>query len=236
MSERLENGGKCLSGESGDGTLVNAVSFEDQWKTPYEDTDIAEDGVFRTEDGGTEAAVFLHSEESLYLQTGTSEGFVRPYQSGRFAYFALRPADGKTVKDLLAELSGDACAKCLDEAQECMVLAGIPEYSMDYDAELGESLRNMGLERAFSGGDFSKMAEPGNLNIGQVLHKTHIDVDRQGTKAAASSAVIMVMGAAMPETEQKIRSVLLDKPFLFGILDTEYKVPVFLGIAEHVKS
>ncbi len=78
--------------------------------------------------------------------------------------------------------------------------------------------------------DFSRMAQTdtGLLYINRVLHKTHIEVDRAGTKAAAVTAVEMTNEAAMLEPEET-PTVYLNRPFVYAIIDTETGLPIFLG-------
>ena len=87
------------------------------------------------------------------------------------------------------------------------------------------------METAFDGNraDFSSMAHSsnGNLCIGDVFHKTHISVDEAGTKAAAVTLVEVVEECAV---EYQGYTVILDRPFLFMILDQNTDLPVFMGI------
>jgi serpin B len=73
----------------------------------------------------------------------------------------------------------------------------------------------------------------GYLYISRVLHKTHIEVDRTGTRAAAVTAVELVNECA--DIEQEYRSVYLDQPFLYGIIDTDTRIPVFLGVERSIE-
>ena len=81
------------------------------------------------------------------------------------------------------------------------------------------------MEKAFTAAaDFSGIAEGWPLMIDDVLHKTHIEVDETGTKAAAATAVGMA-----DECKREQRTVTLDRPFLFMILDNNSRLPVFIG-------
>ena len=81
-----------------------------------------------------------------------------------------------------------------------------------------------------SGADFSDMAtyDGGNLYIGRVLHQTRIEVNAQGTKAAAATAVVMESGAV--ETSSNSYTVILNRPFVYMIVDMEQEIPVFIGV------
>ena len=81
--------------------------------------------------------------------------------------------------------------------------------------------------------DFSLMREDTedaeDLKIGDVLHKTHIELDRMGTKAAAATAVFAERAGATPDEREK-REVILDRPFLYALVDTSTGTPLFFGM------
>lgn len=91
---------------------------------------------------------------------------------------------------------------------------------------LAEPLIALGLTDAFGPeADFSGISQFTGLAIDDVIHKTHIELDENGTKAAAVTGVIMTETAAeMPE-----HSVVFDRPFVYAIIDTETNLPLFLG-------
>ena len=109
------------------------------------------------------------------------------------------------------------------------VSAVLPQFSYSYEEQLPEALQRMGMTQAFSGSaDFSGML-PGAF-ISDVLHKTFIEVTQAGTRAAAVTAVEMTKGAA-PAAQKE---VVLDRPFLYMIVDTEYRLPIFIGIVNEL--
>ena len=117
------------------------------------------------------------------------------------------------------------------EAESTPVVAAMPGFSLEFEDELSEALAVMGMPDAFSASlaDFSGMgySDVGNLYINRVLHKAFIDVTPLGTRAGAATVVEMGDSAAAPAEEPP--AVLLDRPFLFMIADTEYNIPLFIG-------
>jgi serpin B len=94
----------------------------------------------------------------------------------------------------------------------------------------------MGMELPFDeSADFSDMAETssGLLYIGDVLHKTYIQLDRNGTKAAAATTVEMTDEADVEMPEPK--TVYLDRPFVYAIVDAKNGMPLFLGAVNGVE-
>lgn len=114
---------------------------------------------------------------------------------------------------------------------------GIPKFEAEYSAELSEVLMEMGMTDAFSmrDADFSGLGSSteGNIVISRVLHKTHVAVDEKGTKAGAATAVEMkTESAAEPMEEPK--QVILDRPFVYLLIDCEQAVPLFIGTVMEV--
>lgn len=108
----------------------------------------------------------------------------------------------------------------------------MPKFKADTSLELSEILSGMGMPLAFDAelADFSGIGSCGDLtiHIDRVIHKTHIDVDELGTKAGAATVVEMLAEGAMMQME----TVILDRPFLYAIVDENTKLPVFIGTVE----
>ena len=103
----------------------------------------------------------------------------------------------------------------------------IPKFMLDYAEMLNATLIKLGMMTAFSAeADFNKISNT-PLTIGEVLHKTHTEVDEDGTKAAAATAVLMkMMSAFAPEP---LPTVYLDRPFIYMITDNQHALPIFIG-------
>ena len=115
------------------------------------------------------------------------------------------------------------------------VITKIPEFSYDYDLELTAPLKAMGIQKAFAtDADFGNMAttKDGILYIDGVTHKTHIELDRNGTKAAAVTKIALA-GSAMPTEPPK--EVYLDRPFLYAIVEVGTGLPIFMGVVNSIK-
>jgi len=97
---------------------------------------------------------------------------------------------------------------------------------------MSELLAEMGMPTAFDkfGADFSSLGIPNppfeNIYIGDVIHKTFIEVDQRGTRAGAATAVQMAMPTSVPPPPEV---VILDRPFVFAIIDNAAKLPIFIG-------
>lgn len=234
--------------------LINALAFEGAWQDPYSDA-FVETAPFTCEDGSQQRVDLMYSYEDTYLEADLANGtiatdgqasaaipnasritgFMKRYQGGTYAFAALLPPEGVTVTDTISYLSGDMLASMLEQPWSTPVDAYLPAFSYDYSTDLAESLKSLGMTDAFDRyvADFSGMTESMPLHISKVLHKTHIDVDREGTRAAAVTSVQMEAGASAPGEPVEPKTVRLDRPFIYLIVDTRTNTPLFIGTYLH---
>lgn len=212
--------------------LANALSFDAKWPTAYE-RDRVKDAVFTTESGDKIDCELMYSDEGTYISDENSCGFIKHFKNRGYAFAAILPNEGMTVKDYLETLDGEKLQGMLRDSHSATVYAAIPKFEVEYSAELSDTLSAMGIIDAFDPdkADFTKMGEltqaaDGRLYISRVLHKTYIQVAEQGTKAGAATIAELLCGSAAP-TEPVF--VYLNRPFVYMIIDTEVNLPVFIG-------
>lgn len=214
--------------------LINAVAFDAKWQNPYEKSDV-QNGIFTRENGTTEDVSMMYSTENFYLEDENTTGFIRPYEDG-YQFVALLSDEGISMNDYIQELTEEKLANLIENAStEYDVYASIPKFDSEYAIELNGTLQNMGITDAFdeTKADFTGIgtSDKGNLSISNVIHKTFISVDEQGTKAGAATLVGISECAAI---DNPSKTVYLDRPFVYAIIDSETNLPVFLGITDSV--
>ena len=208
--------------------LVNALAFEAKWEEIFETTQV-HTGRFTSRDGVEQTGDFLYGETSQYLSGEHAEGFLKFYEGQKYAFAALLPEEGIEIGEFVSGLTGQALHAILSSPQSETVEFGLPKFQAEFDTELSESLKTLGMTDAFDGekADFSALgtSDEGNILISRVLHKTFIQVDEAGTKAGAATAVEMTAEGAA----EYPHSVLLNRPFVYMIVDLETGLPIFLG-------
>jgi len=211
--------------------LVNALAFEAEWKDIYDKNQVG-GGTFTTEDESTIQVDMMYCDENHYLKDEHAEGFLKFYKGAKFAFAALLPEKGMSVAEYVETLTGERLYEILSSPKITTVETAIPVFSTEYDVEMSEILKSMGMVDAFDGSsaDLSGLghSEIGDLYISRVLHKTRIDVDSKGTKAGAATVVEVCEETAMAYTEEPKR-VILDRPFVYMLIDCETKLPFFIG-------
>ena len=217
--------------------LVNALAFDAKWADEYEEHQIRE-GRFTLEDGTRQDVDMMHSEEYTYLEDDLSTGFIKYYKDRKYAFVAMLPNEGVTVSQYVDSLTGDHLRDLLNNPEDLTVFASIPKFETEFDIEMSEVLQEMGMTDAFDWqvADFSRLGtytvDGMNICINRVLHKTFISVSEQGTRAGAATAVEMVTEGAMEIVEFK--EVVLDRPFVYMLIDCETNLPFFIGTMMNV--
>ena len=211
--------------------LVNAIAFDAKWETPYKRSDI-EKLEFTSYSGGKKKTDFMCSTENVYLKDGGTVGFMKPYKNGRFAFAAMLPDENTGIDDYVASLSGDKLMKIFSSAKRGNeVNVKMPKFRAEYSTQLIDTLKKMGVKDAFDSktADFSSLIENRDAYIATVVHKTFIEVDENGTRAAASTLV-----GADTMSLMEPYSVFLNRPFVYMIVDTETNLPLFIGVQTEI--
>lgn len=216
--------------------LINALAFDAKWDNKYNEYDL-EEGTFMSSVINHQDATFMNAEEKLYLENENATGFVKYYKGKDYAFVGLLPKN--SLNTYLKSLTGAELTSLLSNAQKVKVETKIPAFTNDYATEISEILQKLGMTDAFNknAANFQPMGinVDGPVYLSRVLHKTHIEVDAEGTKAAAVTAVEEAADCAEEEPVEEIKYVYLDKPFLYMIIDCKQNLPIFIGTVNSVE-
>ncbi len=205
--------------------LLNALSFDGEWERIYKSSEVRP-AEFTCENGKTGEITGLFSTEDFYIENDLCTGFVKPYADGKYSFTAFLPNEGLKISDFLKKLDGKTLLLMPASARKQEADVMIPKFSVSYSSMLSALLMKLGLQTAMGhGGDYSGISDAG-VGIDEVIHKTTLTLDERGTKAGAVTAVMMksaMLPIARPE-------VILDRPFIYEIIDNSTLLPVFVGI------
>ncbi len=205
--------------------LVNTVYFEsawsDEWYVP------ADKQKFTNADGTVKEIELMHNGGDSYFENDNATAFSCYYKNG-MKFIGILP---KNEGDFTLE-SLDIGSLLKTETQDYKVNAGMPKLNFESNFPLTEALKAAGLADIFdeTKADFTPMqgSEDEHFYVSEVMQKTKIELDEQGTKAAAVTAAIMGdLGMELDEREKK--AVTLNRPFAFLIYDGEAEQIVFMG-------
>lgn len=217
--------------------LINTLVFDAKWQEKYEKNDVR-DHVFRNKDGSTTTVDMMFSDEYGYLSGYGFGGFAKSYEGNAYSFVGLLPDDETAdVAALAAALTGEAWLALWNGKRGAPVYAGIPEFTNDDYISLTKPLAAMGMELMFDAdnADFSKLgsSEIGNIYCSAVEQKTFIDVSRNGTKAAAVTWATMDVCTSAAPVESY--TVILDRPFVYAIVDNATGLPLFVGVQNVIR-
>ena len=208
--------------------LVSALAFDAKWDRPFKSYEVW-DGAFTARNGQEQTGDFLHGAVGQYLSDEHAEGFLKPYADGKYAFAALLPDETTNIENYVNQLTGERLHAILASPIDESVEIALPKFKAEFSAELSGNLKALGMTDAFDGAnaDFTALgtSDEGNIYISRVLHKTFIQVDEEGTKAGAATAV----EATTESAALYPHSVLLNRPFVYMIVDLETGLPIFLG-------
>ena len=215
--------------------LLNAIYFKGSWADPYVST-VTRD--FTRESGGKQSVPMLEGTEKTYVTVNGAEGFVKPYSGGQTAFLGLLPPEGMSAKEFAASLTGKDLADAYRNriTKNILVRTRMPEFRYEYTVSLQKAVQNMGIRKAFSGSAAFRKMTSDQVNIDEILHKTFIDLNKDGTEAAAVTAILMKATAVFPPEQPQIKEVYLDRPFVYAIIDVTSGIPLFLGVVNSVPS
>jgi serine protease inhibitor len=208
--------------------LINAIYFKGEWSEPF-DPELTSAATFNLPDGNSKEHPFMFQNDDFdYLETDLFQAVRLPYgKNERVGMYLFLPAATVGLEEFQAGLNKADWNNWTGSFRSMEGDLSLPRFSFEYDVSLKKTLEALGMGIAFEEGtaDFSGMRPtPPDLFINEVKHKTFVEVNEEGTEAAAVTSV-EVGTTAMPETF----SMVLDRPFFFVIADDMTGTILFMG-------
>ena len=216
--------------------LINALAFDNEWSVKYEDT--VKNRPFTAYDGAVLNAEYLSGTEYMYVGFDSGDikaaGFKKDYADRRYSFVAAMPEDKNAdFAAFVAGLDADAIGVAVKDPSHEDLSVSFPVFEFDYTNSLVDELVALGVTDVFdpAGADLTRMGRSafGNLFVDDVLHKTYISVTKDGTRAAAVTAII-TKNASFPIGP--VKELVFDRPFIYMIWDNEANIPLFIGAVE----
>lgn len=209
--------------------LANAIYFKGNWERKF-DLKATERRAFHLADGGQKQVPMMRQSGKYRYQEGNGCQAVRlPYKGGRLGMYVLLPEAESSAEKLLATLTAEVWQeKLLRQMRSREGKLVLPKFSLQYEAELKPPLQAMGMKLPFSkAADFSAMAaQP--LYLSAVKHKSFVEVNEEGTEAAAATVAEMKVTSVAPPSQPF--EMVVDRPFLFLIADNATQAILFVGM------
>jgi len=205
--------------------LANALYLKAPWSDPFPEAE-TRDAPFRP-DGERLTVPMMHGTATrAYVRADGYQAVLLAYANSRLAMAIVLP-DG-SLDDLRPCLTDGGMRRLLAGTAQRRVTLSMPRFRLEAGFDLIPALRRLGVHQAFSDqADFTGMTDAARLSIGAIAHKAYVDVDEHGTEAAAATAVAMRL-LALTQPPPRVEMVV-DRPFLFAIIDAPTRLPIFLG-------
>jgi serpin B len=208
--------------------LTNAIYFKGDWLYKF-NKKMTKEKKFYLADGNSMKTPFMHCEGAFHVTQTENYKMIRlPYKGEKQSMILVLPNKAEDLAAVEAAMNTSLFAPLFEEYLPPVELA-LPKFKLTIPLGLNAPLQNLGIKTAFtSQANFSKMTPSNNLMISDVLHKAFIEINEEGTEAAAATAVVMVL-TSTNQPEIKPFEFKADHPFLFYIIDDETKAILFMG-------
>ena len=209
--------------------LINAIYFKGSWQTEFDPSD-TRDGTFHLVSGATKQVPMMFRTGQYPVYIGEDfQAINLPYGEGRMGMFIFLPNNKSDLNKFVGNITTEKWENWMEQFREREVQIRIPKFKLEYGTKvLNDVLTSLGMGVAFDedNADFSRMADldavGGNLYITKVAHKTFIEVNEEGTEAAAVTSVGVGIKSLPPR-------FIVDRPFFFAICDNETGTVLFMG-------
>jgi len=212
--------------------ITNVIYFKGSWATKFE-ASLTKKRTFTTPKQKVSDVDFLTMESSFrYAETNKFQALEIPYQGQKLSLMILLPKRINGLISLEKTLSEKTYNQILRNLRYENIKLSLPKFKINDKVTLKKKLISMGIRQAFSKkADFHKMTIQSRLKISDVIHKTFIEVDENGTEAAAATAVIGTLAEVSLSASVKVKYKIFkaDHPFLFMIKDNKTNSILFIG-------
>jgi len=205
--------------------LINAIYFKGEWAEQFDKKNTFNTEFYAGNGNKTNVMMMSKKGEVEYAQGNDYKAIKQDYGDGKISMYLVLPNQGMPVNDFIAGMTPDTWQSIKDSLSlSDDVLVRIPRFKLEYGIRnLNDSLSALGMSEAFSGeADFSGIRE--GIFISRVLHKAMIEVNEEGSEAAAATVVEMKESAV-----ENPKTFIADRPFVFIIEDNELGTVLFMG-------
>ena len=205
--------------------LANVIYFKGQWSTEFDPSQTAP-APFTLVDGTQVSVPMMHQSANYGYFQGTNFQALRlPYGQGRMSMLIVMPDPGTSFAGFAASVTADTLKEWAGQLQNGYGTVGLPRFTTSFGASLVQPLTSLGMQAAFCSDPNAGFPGIGLVCIGDVEHKTVVEVDETGTVAAGATTISLLPTAV----QQPLFTVTVDHPFLYAIRDDQTGELLFIG-------
>ncbi len=204
--------------------LINAIYFYGDWTYQF-DEDSTYDAMFILPDGSQSPCRMMTQENNFkYIENNDFQAVDLPYGNGLFSMTIFLPRPQVGIDALIDNLNQENWISWINSFNEQQGIVHLPKFRFEWEDSLNNVLKALGMEIAFTGfADFTGIRRSGGIFISMVKHKTFIEVDEEGTEAAAVTII------EFRESVGLDFNIMFDRPFIFMIRENHSQTVLFMG-------
>ncbi|WP_375499375.1 serpin family protein [uncultured Nostoc sp.] len=207
--------------------LINAIYFKGKWSQEFDKSQTAQYPFYTTSGKPKQHPMMSQDGDYRYYESKQFQAVSLPYgKDGKFSFYIFLPKQNSNLKAFYQNLNVENWDKWMTQFSKQKGFIRLPRFKSEYDVTLNDALKALGMEEAFSNkANFSGMGK--NFAISEVKHKTFVEVNEEGTEAAAATSVGIV-ATALREEPEPFR-MIVDRPFFCAIRDNQTGRVLFTG-------
>jgi serpin B len=219
--------------------LTNAIYFQSAWAEEFAKGSTKKLPFRQTAQDKSEVLTMQQTDEFPYVEDADAQVLSLPYRGHELSMVIVLPKKVDGLGDVEAKLTEKRFSGWVENLNgDRRVEVYLPKFKMRSQFLLSRALKSMGMASAFSNNaDFSAMSRSESLLISEVIHQAFVDVDEEGTEAAAATAVLIAPTSAPFQPKEPPKPIIFraDHPFLFAIRDNRSGAALFIGRVEDPK-
>ena len=207
--------------------LINAIYFKGKWTKPFDKSQTDERPFYLSDGSHKPHPMMSQLGRYRYYENEAFQAVSLPYGKGHLSLYVFLPKKNTNLDSFQQQLSLQNWQQWMNQFQMRSGSIQLPRFKFDYNIQLNNALKALGMEEAFSdGANFSNMTSA-SVAIDEVKHKTFVEVNEEGTEAAAVTSVgVTLTSAPMPESPFQM---VVDRPFFCAIRDNQTGTVLFMG-------
>ena len=214
--------------------LINAIYFKGNWTKKFDKSQTTERPFNLSNGSQKQHPMMSQSGKYRYYENETFQAVSLPYGKGRMSLYVFLPSKTTNLNTFQQQLKSENWQQWMNQFRMRQGSVELPRFKFDYDIKLNNALKALGMETAFSNqANFSNMTSA-SVAINEVKHKTFVEVNEEGTEAAAATSVGMVLTSARMPAEEPFQMVV-DRPFFCAIRDNQTGTILFMGSIKEPK-
>ena len=208
--------------------LINAIYFKGTWTIQFDEEKTRDATFYSSDESQSTVKMMSLREEFPYYENDELQMVDLPYGNGDFSMTIILPREEKDIDALINQMSNERWNSLTSNLSPDTGDIQLPRFKLEYDTDLVKPLTEMGMGIAFSAAlaDFSKMRSQNDLFISKVIHKSFVEVNEEGTEAAAVTVVEMSYTSVGPNQGFSMR---INRPFLFVLRENRSGAVMFIG-------